>query len=162
MSDFPQGSDWWKATDGRWYPPPATGDGEPPEAPSPKPDPVQQWGRRIGFGVFAVAMAAIVWAFIQGPEEPKSPAELAAEYRPSAADAERMCRNDVSGKLKAPGTASFGDVRSRISGDYDDDQWTVTGWVDAQNSFGATVRSEWICQATHRGGGRWGTLATIG
>lgn len=114
-------------------------------------------GRRIGIAVFAVAMAALVWVAVQGPEEPKSP----AEYEPSAADAERMCREDVAGKLKAPSTATFGDVRSTISDDFDPDRWTVTGWVDAENSFGATIRSEWTCQATHRGGGRWRTLATI-
>lgn len=118
-------------------------------------------GRRIGIAVFAVAMAALVWVAVQGPEEPKSPAELAAEYEPSAADAERMCREDVLGKLKAPSTATFGDVRSTISDDFDPDRWTVTGWVDAENSFGATLRSEWTCDATHRGGGRWRTLVEI-
>lgn len=119
-------------------------------------------GRRIGIAVFAVAMAALVWVAVQGPEEPKSPAELAAEYEPSAADAERMCREDVARKLKAPGTARFGDVAAAPVGDtFGGDEWTVTGWVDAENSFGATIRSEWTCQATHRGGGRWRTLTTI-
>lgn len=41
MSDFPQGADWWKDDDGRWYPPEApkaeTSDGNDPSSP-PEPD----------------------------------------------------------------------------------------------------------------------------
>lgn len=124
-------------------------------------DQIERWVNRAGLVLLALVLLGGAWLIIRGPEEPKSPAELAAEYEPSAADAERMCREDVAGKLKAPSAATFGDVRSTISDDLDPDRWTVTGWVDAENNFGATIRSEWTCDATHRGGGRWRTLVEI-
>lgn len=118
-----------------------------------------KWGALIGCLLIAALFAGGIWW--ASNYEPETAADRAANYEPSAADAERMCREDVLGKLKAPSTATFGDVRSMISDDFDPDRWIVTGWVDAENSFGATLRSEWTCDATHRGGGRWRTLVTI-
>ena len=122
---------------------------------------IERWVNRAGLVLLALVLLGGAWLIIRGPDKPKTAAEQAAEYQPSAADAERMCREDVLGKLKAPSTATFGDVQSTISDDFDINRWTVTGWVDAENSFGATIRSEWTCSATHRGGGRWRTLTTI-
>lgn len=119
---------------------------------------IERWVNRAGLVLLALVLLGGTWLIIRGPDKPKTAAEQAAEYQPTAADAERMCREDVLGKLKAPGTAKFGSVRSTVEGD---GVWRVTGWVDAQNSFGATIRSEWTCSATHRGGGRWRTLTTI-
>lgn len=123
---------------------------------------IERWVNRAGLVLLALVLLGGAWLIIRGPDKPKTAAEQAAEYQPSAADAERMCREDVAGKLKAPSTATFGDVAAAPVGDtFGGDEWTVTGWVDAQNSFGATIRSEWTCSATHRGGGRWRTLTTI-
>src|SRR5579871_6739632 len=43
--------------------------------------------------------------------------------------------------LKAPSTADFHSLRATKQGDV----WTVAGSVDAQNSFGATIRSDFVC-----------------
>jgi hypothetical protein len=52
------------------------------------------------------------------------------------------CEDFVKEKLKAPSTADFGgqSVSGNGSG-----PWKVTGWVDAQNSFGAKIRTGWTC-----------------
>lgn len=64
--------------------------------------------------------------------------------------------------LKSPGTADFGGV---LGGDYQrpetcvakigDDTYRVKGWVDSQNSFGATVRTDFSLMVKHNGDGNW-------
>lgn len=44
---------------------------------------------------------------------------------------------EVEERLKAPSTAKFGDWEETEQ----DGTWTLTGYVDAENSFGATVRN---------------------
>ena len=56
------------------------------------------------------------------------------------------CQDAVSQQLKAPGSADF---QSSFDAGYANDgsTVTVTGWVDAQNSYGAKLRSTWTCTA---------------
>ena len=56
-------------------------------------------------------------------------------------DAQRVCRDFVKARLKAPATAKFSGEDYDASGD----TYTVTGAVDAQNSFGALLRSNYTC-----------------
>lgn len=51
------------------------------------------------------------------------------------------CEGIVKQNLKSPSTASF-DSEARDTGER---TWEVVGVVDSQNSFGATVRSEFAC-----------------
>lgn len=61
-------------------------------------------------------------------------------------DAERVCQDFVSERLKSPSSAEFDTTVTGIGPEY-----TVTGTVDSQNSFGAMVRKEFSC--TVRGDG---------
>jgi len=64
------------------------------------------------------------------------------EYDDSDYDAFYIAKNVVESALKAPSTAEFCDFdESRVTryGDI----VTVKGFVDAQNSFGAMLRSDW-------------------
>lgn len=54
--------------------------------------------------------------------------------------AESACEGWVKDQLKAPSTAKFTDTTSTGVG-----PWTVTGSVDAENSFGAALRRRWTC-----------------
>lgn len=58
------------------------------------------------------------------------------------------CKEAVSQQLKAPGSADF---QSRLDVDYTTsggDNITVAGWVDAQNSYGAKLRTSWACSTS--------------
>lgn len=52
-------------------------------------------------------------------------------------DATEQAKEAVSGRLKAPSTAKWSDVRASQHGC----DWRVTGTVDAQNAFGGMMRS---------------------
>lgn len=51
------------------------------------------------------------------------------------------CQSAVKDRLKAPSTADFSSVAAEVKPGL----WRVTGDVDAQNSFGAQVRTAYTC-----------------
>lgn len=55
--------------------------------------------------------------------------------------AQSACEDWVKDQLKAPATADFGDEDVSGGGG----SWTVTGVVDAENGFGANIRTSWTC-----------------
>ena len=58
------------------------------------------------------------------------------------------CTQDiVEGNLKSPSTAKFCKVTDATI-THDGDKYTVKGWVDAANSFGATVRTNFTVEYT--------------
>lgn len=57
------------------------------------------------------------------------------------------CKKFVKDDLKAPSTASFAD--HTVS--QDATTYTVTGGVDAENSFGAKIRNTYTCTVTDTG-----------
>lgn len=66
-----------------------------------------------------------------------------SSWEPTATEARTICEGWVKDKLKAPSTARFAnDGTTHPSGA---DAWTMSGTVDAQNSFGATIRTAWTC-----------------
>lgn len=54
-----------------------------------------------------------------------------------------VCAQDyVERQLKSPGSAKFCSYRdASVSYSSSTDKYTISGWVDAENSFGATLRS---------------------
>lgn len=67
---------------------------------------------------------------------------------PDGLDAEKACQNFVRDRLKSPASAHFsGLARSGGGG-----SWTIAGDVDADNSFGAPVRSHFTCRVQLRDG----------
>jgi hypothetical protein len=67
-----------------------------------------------------------------------------------AFDAGRVCREFVKERLKAPASADFGSptVLPAAGG------WQVTNTVDAENSFGAKIRTDFVC-VVHQDGADW-------
>lgn len=59
-------------------------------------------------------------------------------------------KDAVSDRLKSPSTAEFCPL-SEATFSCSDNTWTVTGWVDAQNSFGATRRNDFTVVITFDG-----------
>lgn len=76
-----------------------------------------------------------------------------------------MAQQFVEEQLKSPSTASYGSV----FGDYQDPdevvsdlgggRYTVIGWVDAQNSFGAILRRPFVCELKSLGDDKWRCLS---
>lgn len=79
------------------------------------------------------------------------PASHTATPEELKADASRACQKQfIADRLKAPSTAKYSNVTvTESTGHY-----TVMGSVDAQNSFGAPIRSGFVC-TMHSAGGRW-------
>lgn len=73
------------------------------------------------------------------------------------ASAAEACKELVLGRLKAPATAEFSNLATSGSGI----RWTVTGSVDAENSFGAKLRMGWSCTVRAQNG-EWQLEALTG
>jgi len=67
---------------------------------------------------------------------------------PDGFDAQVACKSFVEDRLKSPSSADF----SNVTHSGDSPRWTVTGSVDAENSFGASLRSDWTCTVRLDGG----------
>jgi hypothetical protein len=133
---FWDGSAWTehRAADPAALPPPAVGTHAAPARKRP-------W---LAIGSVAVIAAAGVY--------------LVASSQPSAEKRERQdmenlllarCERAVEARLKAPSTADFGG--ERVASTTSGSTWTATGWVDAENGFGANVRTDWKCVGTASG-----------
>lgn len=72
-----------------------------------------------------------------------------------------MCENFIKDQLKAPATADFSSIFSTtITGSGND--YTVAGTVDAENSFGAKLHSNYTCEVHDNGGDRWSLVSLTG
>lgn len=74
----------------------------------------------------------------------------AAPSGPDRFDAQVICEKFVRNELKAPSTAKFAGP-SETTANNAGATWTVRGWVDSQNGFGAQIRSNYECRATFTG-----------
>lgn len=84
----------------------------------------------IVFGLVVLCCVGVMIASMKG-----------GDRAPNGYDAEIACEKFVKDRLKAPSTAKFSNVQHTGGGG----RWTVTGAVDAQNSFGAMIRSNFTC-----------------
>lgn len=67
------------------------------------------------------------------------------------------CEKFVRDRLKAPATTTFTGLRMMDRGEH---HWSVTGYVDAQNGFGALIRNQFGCELTFEGLGKpWSASA---
>lgn len=114
----------------------------------------------LGIGVVLVIVLVVFGALSGGGSSPSTSAASA----PDKIEAWIMAEKFVKDRLKSPGTANFGGVFNNYQ-DPDDqvsvvgaNTYVVTGWVDAQNGFGATVRTNWRCKLLYLGNGKWRCL----
>lgn len=91
-------------------------------------------GGKALLGLLAVAAVVLLVSLVANRSDD-------APVDPSG-DAKRVCVEEfVPKQLKAPATAEFSGVTVDSAGDV----YTVTGSVDAQNAFGAMIRSRFTC-----------------
>lgn len=97
----------------------------------------------IRFALVAVGLI-IVGIFFYGMFTHSSPsdAELGAKD---------VCHQATAKVLRSPASADYSAETVTHVGD----AYTVTGTVDSDNAFGASLRSRYVCTATHAGGDNW-------
>lgn len=158
----------YKATDGKWYrwpnPTPydtqqaATGIAPPMWGSVLPAAPAQRSFRLDGAGgggsnkagLFAlgalVILVLVIVASVLGGGDKKSEG-------PDFELAPFACQDFVKRQLKAPSTADFNDRTDRVAVRNSDDSVTVRGHVDAENGFGAKIRSSYTCTTRFNGEG---------
>ena len=85
--------------------------------------------------LFLVCVAIVIIAAVQGSNGGSNDINTTGM-------AQVTCEQAVTNGLKAPSTAKFGGEAAIQNSPTD---FSVTGYVDAQNSFGAMIRTYWTC-----------------
>lgn len=107
-------------------------------------DPMRALKLAAGVGVTLVALVAVVWVV-----------GLFGYGAGATADgAVKACHKDVETRLKSPRSAEYADETTEKVGD---GKWVVKGSVDADNAFGASLRSRYECTAHSGDGDHWTT-----
>ena len=115
--------------------------------------------RGIGFLLFISIV--IILAYLGQPSPDREANEQAKEANERAEGflmAASMCQKFVNKQLKAPSTAKYpstnGEDTKIIS--LNTGHYLVTSYVDAQNSFGAQIRTSFVCEIKKiPGGNQW-------
>lgn len=78
----------------------------------------------------------------------KREAERNAErqFQRDRAEAVAMAKEFVKRRLKAPASADFASILEHSVTPAGSNQFVVSGYVDAQNSFGAQIRTRYVCK----------------
>jgi hypothetical protein len=131
------------------------------------------WMRITAIFILAIAVMQLYGLVDQivNPRPPAPAIEVAAPVAAPHANAQQsedhiaakmMCQTFVRKKLVAPSTAKFEPVSQTAAAPSQADgfvgmknSWDVTGYVDAQNSFGAMLRNEYFCTMTKTDPDKW-------
>lgn len=95
----------------------------------------------ILFGIYVIGLIAS-----QSGSHPTTPTTKQADYK---SDATAYAKPYILRMLKSPSTADF--CRATVT-DLGENKYQVSSCVDSQNSFGATVRSNWEVVMVYTGG----------
>lgn len=99
--------------------------------------------------VLSGLMAAVL--VLAGCGEGKTPAERAQANCNSRVDASLMAEHFVEQRLKSPSTAKFGPYRDMtIAPTGEQCEFLVSSYVDAQNSFGAMMRTNFTAVVRYK------------
>lgn len=97
-------------------------------------------------------VVSLVYLFTAGPFAGTLP-KTGDKY-----NAQSACKRHIEAKLKAPSTAKF-DLDTRLEGK----SYKTVGTVDAQNSFGASMRNNVYCVSTYNDATKqWSVISSIG
>ena len=101
----------------------------------------------------SMALLFIGCAYDGRTQEPRTPTP-----QHDWAGAWTVCEKFVKGKLKTPSTAKFPSIwsgHSQYVTYLGDKQYRVESYVDAQNIFGAMLRTNFNCKVEHVEGNTW-------
>lgn len=109
-------------------------------------------GDAVKGSIVILVLIGIMWTVFSGgddvskPPEPEHLTEITAQ-----AMAKTLCEDRVEESLRTPSTADFPFFSPAV---YDGNRRaTLASYVDAQNGFGATVRTNFVCIVEYSGGG---------
>ncbi|MBE7465998.1 MAG: hypothetical protein HS116_21185 [Planctomycetes bacterium] len=80
---------------------------------------------------------------------------LASPLGPSKINAFIMSQSFIKQQLKAPGSAEFCSYREASVIELDQGRYRVSAYVNAQNSFGVSLRTHYTCEIKCVGKGKW-------
>lgn len=105
---------------------------------------------KVGCGCLVLlGVLAMLASLVMNPVAPGGSSSQANEDHSTMAFIQ--CKDFVSQRLRAPGTADFPflDFQVEKTGS---NEFLVRSYVDAQNGFGAKLRSNWLCKIRFNGG----------
>lgn len=117
----------------------------------------------VVLGIFwALGMVLVVFDTESAPKASNTdtaPEATNAEPEPEpehdAVGAWVVCENFVEDRLRAPATADFPCCYSDFVTHEGGGVYRAEAYVDAENAFGAMLRSDFTCTVEHRSSGRW-------
>lgn len=103
-----------------------------------------RWKERSNYLWLFGTIAVVLFLAFMSDEDDQHNEDTVETYTPSELDAYLMAKQLFESKLKAPSTASFAAFHQSKVRNSGVDQWTVTSYVDSQNSFGAMIRTHFV------------------
>lgn len=88
----------------------------------------------------------VLWSLVSGDDGPDPDMAIV------------MCHDAVRDRLRAPATARF-PTFSETQVSQTENRFRVRSHVDAENAFGAMIRSNWDCVIEAEGGGAWRVIS---
>jgi hypothetical protein len=80
----------------------------------------------------------------------------------SATAAELMCQQFIEDRLKAPATAKYAPLGREGAVEFlGDSTYQVLSYVDSQNSFGAMLRTKYLCEVQYVENDRWKLVSLV-
>jgi len=101
-----------------------------------------------GFALFIVAVS-------MPNDKPVQTDNKAPKVEHSKIAAYAMAQEFVDKQLKAPSTSKYPVYSEKFVKDLGEGRYTVTTYVDAQNSFGAMIRNNFTCTLLYVGNDKW-------
>ena len=102
---------------------------------------------------FLFSFLIIVYCFLGAGSSERTEED---KRKPDDISAKVMCEQFVSKRLKAPSTADYADAFDGVKGakllrsDKDFHYFEMVSWVDAQNAFGAKIRTKFYCKIKNK------------
>ena len=105
------------------------------------------------FRLTQISKTSVIHEVLPGIEQNQHQSSSAEEW-----DATRYAKDVVRSRLKSPSTAKFVEWMPLAEYSRSSGQWRISGSVDAQNSFGATIRSYYMVEVK-KVNGLWQTIS---
>ena len=108
----------------------------------------KKMNRRLGGWIVAIGVVTVVFISLSGGDS-KSQTAMKANVNDAKIMAPVLCEQRVKDTLKSPRSAKFPFVKNVT---FDGRTAVMSSYVDADNSFGAMIRTQYVCTVLYSGG----------